>query len=75
MDDLTFSAIRNINPYVAPQWLVEITGSKITGADVDRELGDCEIEIVDDNVMGWGYDCIIAVTTDFGGTHHYLANR
>jgi hypothetical protein len=75
MEDYTFSAIRNINPYVAPQWLVEVEGSEITGRDLDRELDGCEVEIIEDNVMGWGYDVIIAATAEDGQTYYYLANR
>lgn len=75
MEDLTFSNILLIKPYVGPQWLVEVDGSPITGADVDAELADTEVEIVDTGVRGWGYDAIIAVTTAWGDTYCYLANR
>ncbi len=75
METLTFSELRLIKPYVAPQWFVEIDGSAITGKGMEAELNDCEVEIIEDDVLGWGYDVIISATNEYGESCHYLANR
>ncbi len=74
METLDFSEIRPIKPYVAPNWFVEIDGSAYRGDDINAELVDTEVEIIETGLMGWGYDVIISVTSEWG-TSHFLANR
>ncbi len=74
METLDFSEIRPIKPYVAPNWFVEVDGSAYRGSDIEAELIDTEVEIIEADVAGWGYDVIISVTSEWGQTH-FLANR
>ncbi len=74
LDTAEYTALRPIKPYVGPQWFVEIDGSEVTGADVDEWLDGCEVEVLDTNVIGWGYQVIIRATADDGATYDYLAN-
>ncbi len=75
MEDLTFSRLLPIKPYVTPQWFVEFDGRVLTGVDVDFELQNTEVEILDDDVLGYGYDLIVSATDERGESRHYLANR
>ncbi len=74
MEDLTFSRLLPIKPYVAPQWFVEFDGRVLTGVDVDSELQNTEVEILDDDFL-YGYDLIISATDERGESRHYLASR
>ncbi len=74
MEALDFSEIRPIKPYVAPYWFIEVDGCACRGGDIDAELVDTEVEIIDADVLGWGYDVIISVTSEWGQLH-FLANR
>ncbi len=74
METLDFSEIQPIKPYVAPDWFVEFDGSTCRGADINAELVDTEVEIIETDLVGWGYDVIISVTSEWGQSH-FLANR
>jgi len=67
------TAAQQIEWYEGPDWFVKARGHEADDIELAALNDDCEIEVLEKDVRGWGYSHIVRATY-WSGEYDYLVN-